>query len=160
MGMKVLYSAEFDCSPEALWPWLTDPEKQKQWMKGVVSNETTSGDGSSVGSTFIMKIKEGRQVSDYEGTITRYDEPQHLAVSLTGGCSKKHKMTMTADYALTDLGGRTRVDYESTCAGSGLMFKIFSVIFRPMAKMMIKSFFKKLKELSATPQEQESTPAT
>jgi carbon monoxide dehydrogenase subunit G len=42
--MKVPYAMEVDCTPEILWTYLTDPSKQKQWMKGLESVER-EGDG-------------------------------------------------------------------------------------------------------------------
>ena len=144
--MKVTCDTEIDVTPEQLWPWLTEPEKQKVWMVGVESNELVEGDGHSVGSTFQMKIKEGGRLSDYDGTVTEYDRPKRLGVEMVGGCGKT-PMTMRATYALEATpGGGTRLSYEGGGEVPGFFMKFMMVFFFWMPKLMIKKFMKRLKQ--------------
>ena len=39
----------------------------------------------AVGSTFDLRVREGRRISHYEGRINSYDPPKHLGVSMWGG---------------------------------------------------------------------------
>ena len=60
--MQIAVTELFTCTPETLWEHITEPEKQKLWMKGLLSNEQTSPAPVGVGSTFRMVIKEGRKL--------------------------------------------------------------------------------------------------
>ena len=152
-GMEMTHSIEIERPPDVVWRYLDDPEKQKLWMKGLVSNEPTD-DRTGVGSRFKMRIKQGRRISEYEGEVLTYDAPRHLGIKFWGGCMK-NMPPMHVDYTLTDLGGRTRVDYKSACEGGGLGWRIMWVLFRWIAKMQIKGFFATMKRLA----EEESSPA-
>lgn len=145
--MHVTLVTRIEVPPEALWPWLVEPERQKQWMHGVVSNERTEGDGKSVGSRFRMQIKEGGRVSDYEGTVVAYDEPRRLGVELVGGCGKT-PMTMRATYVLTPEGGGTRLAYEGGGELPGFFAKLMMVFFFWMPKAIVKRFLRSLKRVA------------
>ncbi len=146
--MRLEHSIEIDCSPDQLWPWLTEPDRQMQWMHGVISNEPTSEPVNEVGSTFLMKIKEGKRVTDYNGTITTFEQPRKLGVKLVGSCGKGSPMEMQVDYALTDLGGRTRLCYDADWETIGFVMKLFTPVMYVMGKIFIKKFFKSLKTLA------------
>ena len=146
--MHLEHNIEIDCSPDQLWPWIEEPDRQKQWMHGVISNEPTSETVNEVGSTFLMKIKEGKRITEYNGTLTTFDRPRKLGVKLVGSCGKGPPMEMQVDYALTDLGGRTRLDYDADWEMRGFMMKLFTPLMYVMGKMFIKKFFKNLKTLA------------
>jgi carbon monoxide dehydrogenase subunit G len=109
--MQVTLTREFACTPERLFSFLEEPEKQKQWMKGLLETQAVGEEQPGiVGSKFRMKIKEGRKVADYDGVITAYDKPKQLAIDMTGPTFPAGAV-MHVDYRLADLGGRTRLDY-------------------------------------------------
>ena len=106
--MHIEYRAEFRCTPEQLWPFLDEPEKQKLWLTTLVDIVSTSRHPCAVGATFDMQAREGRRISRYEGRINAYDPPRHLGVSFWGG-SFGRGVVMRVDYRLADLGARTRL---------------------------------------------------
>ncbi len=108
--MHIEYRAEFRCTPEQLWPFLDEPEKQKLWLTTLVDIVSTSRHPRAVGATFDMQAREGRRISRYEGRINAYDPPRHLGVSFWGG-SFGRGVVMRVDYRLADLGARTRLEY-------------------------------------------------
>jgi carbon monoxide dehydrogenase subunit G len=144
---------EIACTPERLWPFLEEPEKQKLWMKGLLEN-TRSGEGP--GSTFHMKIKEGGRVAEYDGEVTDRDPPRHLAVRLRGGAMPAG-MVVNVDYRLTDLHGRTRLDYAAQMTSDrrlSLFLRLLMPLIRLFGKRQLKRFLKKLKQLAEAPVEQ------
>ena len=82
----VAFERTFSCAPGQLWPYLEEPQKIVQWMKGVVEDRPTSPGPTRVGSTFLMRIREGRKVNDYQGRVTAFDKPKHMAIVMWGGC--------------------------------------------------------------------------
>lgn len=148
---SIAYERTFLCSPDKLWPYLEDPDKIVQWMKGVVEDRPTSPGPTGVGSTFLMRIKEGRKVNDYHGRITAYEKQKHMAIVMWGGCLPQGA-EIAVDYKLHDVGGRTRVDYVCGFEPKGFFMRLMSPLFLVMGKMQVKSFFKKLAELVEAPE--------
>jgi len=139
----IRHTIEIDRPPADVWPWLEEPEKQKQWMKGLLSNEPLE-DARGPGSRFRMRIKEGRRESGYEGEVVAREPERRLAVKLEGGCFPKD-MAMHVDYRLTDLGGRTRLDYECGAEVPGFWMRLMAGLFKVFGKMQAKSFLRELK---------------
>ena len=153
--MRVEHSIEIACSPEHLWLYLEEPEKQKLWMKGVLSNESAEAGPTRVGSRSVMKIKEGGKIASYDIEVLRYAPPEHLGIKIWGGSFSD--MVAFVDYTLHDLCGRTRLDYLFTVEPQGFFMKLMIPLFKRFSVMQIKSFFKTLKSLAEAPQAQVHT---
>src|SRR5262249_55132243 len=148
--MEIPYRMEVACPPERLWAFIEEPERQKQWMKGLQENRPTSEGPARVGSTFRMKIKEGSKVGDYDGEVTAHDRPRHLGVRFWGGPFPKG-MAMRVDYHLTDLGGATRLDYLARMECEDRL-PLFMRLLLPLAKVFsrwqLRGFMQTLKRLA------------
>ena len=146
--MRIDYSMELSCTPDQVWPYLEDPELQKQWMKGLLENQSTSEGPTRVGSTFRMRIKEGSRTADYEGQVTAYEKQRHLGIRMWGGGLPKDT-AIVVDYRLADLNGRTRLDYVCQLQGPppGLFMRLMMPLGAMFARMQLKSFMRKLKSL-------------
>jgi carbon monoxide dehydrogenase subunit G len=144
--MKVPYAMEVDCTPEVLWTYLTDPSKQKQWMKGLESVER-EGDGPlAPGSSAKMLIKEGGKIAEYRSTISECEYPRHLALAVTGKTFGDCPMNL--DYRLTDLAGRTRLDYLCSFEPKKFFMKLFMGLLAPFMRKQLISFMGTLKQLA------------
>jgi hypothetical protein len=147
--MRVEYRAEFRCTPEQLWPFLDEGDKQKLWMTTLVEIVTTSRVQRAVGTTFDMRVREGRRLSHYEGRISAYDAPRHLGVALWGGALQRSTV-MQIDYRLADLGTRTRLEYYAEIDTANLRGPIKLAI--PFARLFtvfqLRYFMRNLKRLA------------
>ena len=145
--MRIAVTEVFACSPETLWAHIAEPEKQKLWMKGLLSNEPTSPGPRGVGSTFRMRIQEGRKAADYDGEVTAYDAPRHMGVVLWGGNFPKG-MKVRVEYRLTPEGATTRLDYacNAEMPNAGLLMKLMGVIFRLFGKLQLRGFMRALRK--------------
>jgi len=152
--MRIEHSMEIACSPEHLWLYLEEPEKQKLWMKGVLSNEPAEAGQTRVGSRSVMKIKEGGKVASYNIEVLHYEPYQHMGIKMWGGSFGD--MEAFVDYTLTDLKGRTRLDYLFNAEPKSFLMKLMGTIFKWFSVMQLKSFFKTLKSLAEAPQQQVS----
>jgi carbon monoxide dehydrogenase subunit G len=150
--MRMQETVVFSCSPERLWSHIEEPEKQKQWMKGVLSNESTSPGREGVGSTFRMRIKEGRSVATYDGEVTAHDKPRRLEVRMWGGNFPKG-MVIRADYVLSAVEAGTRLDYTCAMEGKrpGFFLRVMMPLFMIFARMQLRGFLRTLKQLVETP---------
>jgi carbon monoxide dehydrogenase subunit G len=151
--MRIEHRMEVACSPEHLWLYLEEPEKQKLWMKGVLSNESAEKGPTRVGSRSIMKIKEGGKVASYNIEVLRYEPHKHMGIKMWGGSFGE--MEAFVDYTLTDLKGRTRLAYLFTAKPKSFLMKLLAALFQWFSVMQLKSFFKTLKSLAEAPQQKE-----
>jgi uncharacterized protein YndB with AHSA1/START domain len=152
--MRVTYTNEFRCSANHLWRFLDEPELQKRWMKGVLDNQPTSEGPPGVGSTFRMKIQEGRKAADYDGKITAYDRPRHLAVDLSGG-NFPAGMVVHVDYRLSEENGSTSLDYVAemtSCSRMPWYMRLLMPLGKVFMKLQLRSFMKTLKRLAESPE--------
>jgi carbon monoxide dehydrogenase subunit G len=150
--MRIERVTEIACTPERLWPFLHEPEKQKLWMKGLLENTPTGEGSGGPGSTFRMKIKEGGRVAEYDGEVTAIDPPRHLAVRIWGG-GFPTGMVMHVEYRLTGLDGRTRLDYAawSDTGRCGLFLRLLMPLFQLFGRIQLAGFLRKLKKLAEAP---------
>lgn len=148
--MRVTFAQECDCTPERLWRCIEEPELQKQWMKGLLDNHLTSAGPRGVGSTFRMKIQEGRKAADYDGKVTAYDRPWHMAVEFWGG-NFPPGMAVRVDYRLSEQSGRTLLDYSAEMAAGCKLpwwMRLMMPIGKIFMKMQLRGFMKSLKRLA------------
>ncbi len=61
--MKLRHSMELDCPPVALWPWIDDPERCKQWLKGMEDVRPVSTGPRREGWKAKVFIREGGRLS-------------------------------------------------------------------------------------------------
>jgi carbon monoxide dehydrogenase subunit G len=144
--MKMTMTQMIQCSPEALWPWLDDPERCKQWMKGLIEVRPTCSGPRRKGYTAVLVIQEGGKPAEYEETILEYERARRFKLRMVGGCLKN--AAIEVDYKLEDLGGRTQLEYEFSCESQSFFLKLLGPLLGVFARMQVKSFFKNLKKLA------------
>lgn len=147
--MRIDYRMDVRCTPWELWPFLDDAEKQKLWLTTLIDFVPTSAIPRSAGSTFDLRVREGRRISHYEGRINAYDPPRHLGVSFWGGFFRPG-MVMRVDYRIADLGDHCRLEYQSEIDFEQLRGPIKLAI--PLARVFtffqLRYFMRNLKRLA------------
>ena len=143
--MKVETNVEIACPPEALWPWLVEPERMKQWLKGLLEVRPLGAPVPRQGAEFELVIREGGRTETYREKIVEFEPQRRLAIELSGGCWKES--TMSVEYVLEDLGSRTRLDYRMNADFRGWM-KLLVPLFGIFGCMQLRSVLRKLKSLA------------
>ncbi|MBI3837126.1 MAG: SRPBCC domain-containing protein [Planctomycetia bacterium] len=159
--MHVEFRAECRCTPWELWRFLDETEKQKLWMTTLLEITTTSQLPRAVGTTFDMRVREGRRIARYEGRINAYDPPRHLGVSFWGGALSRG-VVMQVDYRLADLGSRTRLEYYALIDTEPLSgpIKLAIPIARVFMFFQLRYFMRNLKRLAEASARSEATRRT
>lgn len=148
--MKLETSKIIRCTPARLWPWIDDAERSKQWLSGLEQVEAITPGPKRPGHEAILRIREGRSLSEYKQTVLVYEPEQRLAFKTEGGCMRG--TVIHNDYRLVDLGdGSTRLDYSFSAETKGWM-RILGPLFSVFGRMQVRSFFKKLKSLAEAEQ--------
>ena len=143
--MRIDATATIDVPPAALWPWIDDPGRCKQWMKGVLDYVPDAPGPLRPGSTATMRVREGGKAAEYRLRILERVPPEHLSLEISGGSFRGMKMLV--DYRLVDLGGRTRLDYSAGCETKGAL-RLLAPLLSLFARMQVRTFFRALKRLA------------
>ncbi|REK10910.1 MAG: SRPBCC family protein [Planctomycetota bacterium] len=156
--MRTEYRMDVRCRPATLWQYLDEADKQKLWLTTLVDFEPTSSNARTVGSTFDMRVREGRRISHYEGRINAYDPPRHLGVSFWGGYFPPGTL-MRVDYRVADLGEHCRLEYYAEIDLSNLRgpSKLAIPLARVFAFFQLRYFMRNLKRLAEGTAKQEAT---
>jgi Polyketide cyclase / dehydrase and lipid transport len=147
--MRTEYRIEIRCTARQLWPFLDDAQKQKLWLTTLVEFVPTSANPRAAGSTFDLRVREGRRVTGYEGRIDAYDPPRHLGVSFWGG-SFQPGMLMRVDYRVADLEDHCRLEYYAEIDTEKLRgpIKLAIPIARVFTFFQLRYFMRNLKRLA------------
>ena len=147
--MRVEYRIEIRCTPRQLWPYLDEADKQRLWLTTLVDIEPTSHEPRAVGSTFDLRVREGRRISQYEGRINAYDPPRHLGVAFWGGFFRPN-MIMRVDYRVAELPTGCRLEYYAQIDLDDLRgpIKLAIPIARVFAFFQARYFLRNLKRIA------------
>jgi Polyketide cyclase / dehydrase and lipid transport len=79
--MRLTTTIDINAPAEVVWACIEEPEKILQWVEGTVGHRylTPAEDGTRIGRQFEQKLKQGKDVVTFIGTITHCEEPQHFA---------------------------------------------------------------------------------
>jgi hypothetical protein len=147
--MRFEYRTKIRCTPRQLWPFLDEADRQRQWLTTLVDIVPTSRQPRAVGSTFDMRVREGRRISQYEGRINAYEPCRHLGVSFWGGFFRPG-MIMQVDYRIAELPSGCRLEYYAEINLEDLRgpIKLAIPIARVFSFFQIRYFMRNLKRLA------------
>lgn len=109
--MVVRHRLEIDAPVERVFALVEDPEQMKLWMRGLEETvyPTKRSRPDQVGARFTQRIRQGRRIAEFDGEVTAYDRPHHLAFRIGN-----ERFAFDVDYRFGELGGRTQLDYTAT----------------------------------------------
>jgi len=147
--MRTEFRVEIGCKPLELWPYLDEADKQRAWLTTLVDIVSTSKQPRAVGSTFDLRVREGRRVTNYEGRINAYDPPRHLGVSFWGGAFPPN-MVMRVDYRIAELPSGCRLEYYAEVNLDQLRgpIKLALPIARVFTYFQLRHFMRNLKRVA------------
>jgi uncharacterized protein YndB with AHSA1/START domain len=147
---QITYRMDLKAPIEKAFDLVDDPEKLKLWMDGLVETRYLSEPDphNPVGAKFKQKIKEGGRIVEYDGEVTAYQKPKHLAVRI----GNKH-FAVDVDYRFTPTADGTRLDYACSMHNPGLLARVMGFLFGWLTRRILRKHMTKFKELA------EQTPA-
>mgnify|MGYP001765449356 CR=1 FL=1 len=90
-------------APQAVFPWIAEPEKAMRWQKNVKGGEIITSTPGMVGTTFKETMEEDGRALEMRGEITQYAENRAIAFHLE---SRIHRVDVT--YSLEGCEGQTK----------------------------------------------------
>jgi uncharacterized protein YndB with AHSA1/START domain len=106
--MKIACERVIARPPEAVFPWIAEPEKAMQWQKNVKHGDIIVRTPQMVGTTFKETIEENGRSLDMHGEITQYAENSRIAFHLE---SRIHVVDVC--YSVDGLNRQTRVGVQA-----------------------------------------------
>jgi hypothetical protein len=101
--MRISYENVISEPPEAVFPWIAEPEKAMSWQKDVKGGEILINKPEVVGTTFKEIIEEDGNNLEMYGTITKYVVNEIIVFHLE---SKIHEFDIS--YSLEELDRKTK----------------------------------------------------
>lgn len=127
---------------QEVYAWITEPEKLKQWMGGLVESTPLTTDGLRVGarSREVFEMGDERRVMEVEITALRPNERLEAKVTSDG-------FVVDVRYILSQKDGLTRVTYIGDAKYTRLHLRLMEPIITPMAQQKLEDDFARLKEM-------------
>ncbi|MBI3992034.1 MAG: SRPBCC family protein [Candidatus Lambdaproteobacteria bacterium] len=132
---------------ERVFALVEDPRQRRRWQAGLEETRYTSapqGD-SPVGTRFIARIREGGRVQEYAGTLTEFERPRVLAMSLGNA-----HLSMHLRYALEPADSNTRLHVSGALRGTTLLGRLARFAFGWLTRRILRRQLAQLKALAET----------
>ena len=139
---KIVESIEISRSPEDVFAYLDQLERQVEWQGSVISSTRETEGPVRVGTraTDVRRVPGGKQAITYE--ITEYDPPSRFSFKGVNG-PVRPVGTVTIEPAGD---GRSRLTLEMDLQGHGLLGLIVAPMARRQARKEIPQDQRRLKE--------------
>lgn len=144
--MLIEKNFKLNAAPSIVWPYLIDASLQKKWITGLVENRLLDAH-QQVGSKFVMRVREGNKIAQYEGEILVFEKHREFSMMFSGG-NFKMGTKMFVDYRLSDVDAlETNLYYRSKMEieEPSILFTLCMPLMRAFSIIQIKSFMRKLK---------------
>ena len=143
--MNATYQLDLDAPVETVFRYLDDDALLPLWMEGLEGTAYPEGydPADPVGTRFTQRIREGRRVNTYEGVITSYEAPYHLALRL----GNRH-FTVAVDYRLRPTLTGTRLDYAARMVSASWATRVLARLFAGFTRRLLDRHMANLKALA------------
>jgi uncharacterized protein YndB with AHSA1/START domain len=133
---------QIDRPPAQVFPWITEPDRLKQWIGGLVESTPLTDDGLEVGARSREVIAMGNERYEMETTIVDLEPPVRLVVEIESSGFKAD-----ARYDLVESGGGTFFSYACISRYEHPMAKLMEPLVTRAAQQKIEGDLARLKEL-------------
>ena len=122
--MKTQESVKINAPINKVFEYITEPDKQKLWVDGLVHTEyySKNGENNPIGSQFKQRLIKGHKKTTYEfqGEILDYNKPNKYAIKING-----NDFTAEIRYHLEEIDGQTQLNSETVMEFQGNFFARF-----------------------------------
>jgi hypothetical protein len=140
--MEITLAVDIFCIPEAVFPWIAEPDKAMRWQKGVKGGEILKETPEKVGTTFTEEMEENGNSIVMYGEITDYIQDKVISFHLE---SKIHSVDVS--YSIAWKGNRSTFTMGSTIHWKFPMNVISFVIGRKIRGGILRQTESELAEL-------------
>ncbi len=82
--MLIRYKTGVNASAENVFTCVDNPEYIVQWVEGAVEHTyiTERGPTSAVGQKFRQRLRMGKSIKEFQGTVIAWERPTHFGLSI------------------------------------------------------------------------------
>jgi uncharacterized protein YndB with AHSA1/START domain len=126
-------SVEIARSPQDVFDYVTDIERQAEWQEAIVDVKVETEGPTRVGTRAVetRRVPGGTRTFPFE--ITEHDPPRRSGFQVKDGPVRPHG---TITFTPLDEGARTRVDFEIEFEGHGLGALLLPIVNRDARKIV------------------------
>lgn len=122
--MKTQESIKINAPINKVFEYITDPDKQKLWVDGLVHTEYLSkrDENNPIGSQFKQHLIKGHKKNtfQFQGEILDYYRPNKYAIKING-----NDFTAEVHYRLEEIDGQTQLNSDTVMEFQGNFFARF-----------------------------------
>lgn len=116
------YSIEIEATPEEVFSYLSDPEKNMLWIKGLYEEESLyKEEGTYLNSRFLQRIRSFGMDMEFLGVITSYSPPDYLEMYYSDS-----RFIIKLDYILEATEDGTLLTHKAYATDSGTITNFFN----------------------------------
>jgi carbon monoxide dehydrogenase subunit G len=143
--MAITRRVEIHAPIDRVFDLVSRPENLVRWIDGLESTEYVGGadPDNPIGTRFRQRIREGGRTVEYDGEITAYEKPHHLAVSIGN-----RRFAMHVDYHLAENGEGTVLDYRVAPQAKGPLARVMTAMFRRLTGRIADRQLARLREVA------------
>lgn len=125
-------SVEIARPREAVWAWITEPERQKQWVSWLVEVQDASPGVTGAGrkEVWVMDDPNMKQKISIAGEYAAWEPPSRLTMNIR----MEGYFDGTQVFTLTETGGRTRLEQFSSCRYLHPFYALLEPLVTPAAQ--------------------------
>ena len=142
--MNLKNSINILASPEKVWNILIDPKQTHLWVKEKIEFKPLNKPPPRKSFRFKVYIYRPVMTLKYRGEILEFEQYKMMKVLLQGGIFKGSDMTI--NFLLSDLGKKTKFDYEIKMKEEGLR-SLVSPLSNAMGNKEADKYFINFKQL-------------
>jgi len=136
------YSIEINRPVKEVFHYLDDEENVTKWLSGLEKIIPITEGGNRVGARARHVYNENGRTFEMEEETLAYEPNRRVKIRAVGDAFE-----LTAEYILTPLGDRTRLDFESELKFRNFLLKLIGPLFAGSSKKRIEQDFLRLKAL-------------
>ena len=126
---------------EEVFAFVEDARNRPRWDDSVISEELTSPEPITVGTTVRTRLKSMGREYEYTWEVVEHEPPSRMTIESTSG-----PFPTTLAYVLGDRDGKTAVDFSVTGRPSGPL-RLFQPMIASNTQRNLDRGFARLKQL-------------
>jgi uncharacterized membrane protein len=140
--MRVSASIEVSAPPDAVWEWVSDPERALHFFSGMTRWEVLSDEPSGLGARYRMLLRVGSAEVGGVVEVIEFDEARDMAWTSVTGLDQRGRWRLRPSPS-----GRTRVELRLAygVAGAGLFGWIAEQVAAPTVRGHLDRTVRQLK---------------
>ena len=143
--VRFQHSLVIRCAPEAVFSWIEDPDRARQWQPDVAGSEVLHAEPGMVGTEFREVLADGRGHAEMRGRIIEFRPGTSMAVRLEG-----EGMTVIARYEVSPHPAGTLLRAQQSLFLAGRLARLLEPLIRRRVGARARADLQRLKHLCET----------